>query len=225
MIQADGTLRPRLVWDWPLRLFHWLLVLAIAILFVTGKLGGNWMEWHKRTGYVVLGLVFFRLIWGVAGGYYARFANFVRGPRAVLAFVRGRHGESQMRRGHAGHNPLGALSVLAMLLAIALQAGTGLFANDDILLEGPYASLVSKELSDWLTGVHKINSNVILGLIALHLIAIAFYFFRRKTNLVMPMLTGRKLMAIDAPQASRPAWLAALAILVSAASVYLMVGR
>ena len=215
----SGAARPQLVWDWPVRAFHWLLVLSVITLFVTGKLGGNWLEWHRRAGFLVLGLVMFRVAWGFAGGYHARFANFVRGPRNVLGYLRGSVTEG------AGHNPLGALGMLAMLTVIGLQAGSGLFANDDVMLEGPYAAMVGKEISDWLTNLHKINSYVILGLVALHVSAIAYYYFRKHINLVWPMVTGRKVMSNDIPQDTRPAWLAPCLMALVAVVVYVLVYR
>ncbi len=210
---------PQLVWDWPVRVFHWSLVAAVTILFVTGKLGGNWMEWHKRTGYLVIGLITFRVIWGFVGSHHARFANFVRGPKGIMNYVRHKAGEG------AGHNPLGALSVVAMLAALAFQAGSGLFANDDIMLEGPYAGMVGKEMSDWLTTLHKLNSKFILALVGMHIAAIAFYFFRRKTNLILPMLTGKKMLANSSPANERPVWLAPAVIFLAAGVVYLLVYR
>jgi cytochrome b len=197
--------RPALVWDWPTRVFHWLLVLSIIVLFVTGKVGGNWMEWHERTGLFVLGLILFRLIWGLVGGYHARFVNFVRGPKAILGYLRGEVD------GGAGHNPLGALSVLALLTVVAFQAITGLFANDDILLEGPWAKLVSKDTSDFLTKLHHWSSDALLVLVGLHLAAIAYYWWVRKENLVLPMITGNK-QRESAPTIARPPWLAPLLI-------------
>ncbi len=186
------------VWDWPIRLFHWLLVLAIIGLFVTGKLGGNWMEWHQPLGAFVLGLIVFRIIWGFVGSYHARFANFVRGPGGVIGYLKTIIGKSDGPAAtHLGHNPLGALSVLAMLLVIGFQAVSGLFADDDILASGPYAAAVSKAVSDWLTKMHKLNSDLILILIGLHIAAIAFYFFVKKDNLVKPMLTGDKEVVVD----------------------------
>ena len=205
MNEPAATTRIR-VWDIPVRLFHWLLVLLVITLFVTGKLGGNWLEWHRRAGFGVLGLVTFRILWGFAGSHHARFVNFVRGPSAVRAYAR-----SVMHK-HAphtvGHSPLGALSVVTMLGLLLLQAVLGLFSNDDIMLEGPYASMVSKALSDQLTSLHKLNSNLILILIGLHIAAIAFYFFYRKENLVKPMISGDKFLKADAATPARPAWLA-----------------
>ena len=214
-----GAARPQQVWDWPIRMFHWILVLSVITLFVTGKIGGNWLEWHRRAGFLVLGLVMFRVIWGFVGGYHARFANFVRGPKAIMGYIRGTQKEG------AGHNPLGALSVLAMLAVIGFQAGSGLFANDDVMLEGPYAAMVGKDLSDWLTKLHKINSYVILVLVVLHVSAIAYYFFRKHNNLVWPMITGNKMMSDEVPQRTCPAWLASSLIALVAAAVYVLVYR
>ncbi|MBL8510886.1 MAG: cytochrome b/b6 domain-containing protein [Betaproteobacteria bacterium] len=210
------------VWDIWLRLFHWLLVLDIICLYITGKLGGNWLEWHQRAGYLALGLIGFRLIWGMVGSHHARFIHFVKGPITVWRYLRGRLASESAQ---LGHNPLGAWSVVAMLLVVAVQAVTGLFSNDDVLLEGPYAAKVSKELSDWLTGIHKINSNILLALIALHVLAIVLYAVVKKNNLVGPMLTGRKLGTGAAPDISRPRWLAPLVILGVGVITWLLVGR
>ena len=200
------------VWDLPVRLFHWLLVLLVVILFVTGKLGGNWLEWHRRAGFSVLGLVTFRILWGFVGSHHARFAKFMRGPKAVLEYAKSvKHKNSPH---YAGHNPLGALSVVAMVVALLAQAVLGLFSNDDLMLEGPYASLVSKATSDLLTKLHKLNADLLLILIGLHLAAIAFAYFYKKENLLKPMITGKKSLPTSAVEAAhshsqpRPAWLA-----------------
>lgn len=220
-MSAEETPRPQLVWDWPIRVFHWLLVLAVITLFVTGKIGGNWLEWHRRAGFLVIGLVLFRVMWGFFGGYHARFANFVRGPKGIMDFVRGKKAASAA----AGHNPLGALSVLLMLMVIALQAGTGMFANDDVMLEGPYAAMVGKEMSDWFTKLHKFNSYGILGLVAMHIAAIAFHYFRKNNNLVLPMVTGNKVLSGQVPQRACPIWLAPALIALTVAMVYWLAYR
>ena len=219
MKHAAGAPRPQRVWDWPVRLFHWLLVLAVIAMFVTGKLGGNWMEWHKRTGFFVIGLIAFRFIWGFVGSHHARFVNFLRGPKTIMSFLRGTSGES------AGHNPLGALSVVAMLLAIAFQAGSGLFANDDIMLEGPYAVAVGKEMSDFITRLHKLNSRFILVLVGVHLAVVAFYFFGKKTDLIKPMFTGRKIWADELPAVVHRPWLAPAIVALVGLAVYLLVNK
>ncbi|MCX8086897.1 MAG: cytochrome b/b6 domain-containing protein [Rhodocyclaceae bacterium] len=183
---APGVARPpdqAYVWDLPTRLFHWLLVVCVIAAFVTAKLGGGFMVWHGRLGLAILGLLVFRLVWGLNGSTYARFANFVRGPRAIRAYLQGDW------RGQ-GHNPLGALSVLALLGTLSLQAATGLFANDDIAFSGYLAPLVADDCSNDLTGLHHLLEKLLMLLIVLHLGAIVFYARVKKLNLVKPMLTG-----------------------------------
>ncbi|MDD3354328.1 cytochrome b/b6 domain-containing protein [Zoogloea sp.] len=173
------------VWDLPLRVFHWLLALTILGAMVSGQLGGNLVIWHGRLGILAAGLVGFRLAWGVVGSTHARFSQFLRGPGAILAYLRG---EWQ----GIGHNPLGALSVLALLGVVALQSLGGLFSNDDIAFQGPFYALVSKDTSDWLTGLHRQGFWAVLGLVLLHLGAVAFYTHVRKEKLVRAMITGDK---------------------------------
>jgi cytochrome b len=172
------------VWDLPTRLFHWLLFVTVAAALWSGWVGGSWIEWHGRLGLLVLGLLVFRLVWGFLGSTYARFAQFAPTPGRVLAYLRGRW------RGE-GHNPLGALSVFALLGVLLWQAASGLFSNDDIAFEGPLADLVSSGTSVWLSGLHRQGLWIILGLVGLHLAAIAVYALRGK-NLVKPMLVGWK---------------------------------
>ena len=177
--------RKILIWDLPTRLFHWLLALAIVALVVTGKAGGSWMEWHGRLGLLVLGLLVFRLLWGVMGSTYARFAGFFPTPAKVAAYLRGQW--------HApGHNPLGACSVLALLAVPLFQVLTGLVANDDIAFVGPLYDLVGRDLSNLATRWHLLAVNVLLALVALHVAAILFYAHIKKDNLVKPMVLGWK---------------------------------
>lgn len=171
------------VWDLPTRLFHWSLGAAIVAGVVTGKIGGDWIEWHGRSGLLILGLVIFRIVWGFIGSPTARFATFVRGPRAIVAYLKGEW------RG-IGHNPLGALAVLALLAVTTAQVASGLFANDDIAFQGPLAGLLSKEASDRARGLHTLVFNGLLGIVCLHLAAIAFYTRVKKQSLLKPMLTG-----------------------------------
>jgi cytochrome b len=179
------------VWDLPTRLFHWVLVLLVTFSIVSAQIGGNWIDWHMRSGYCILALVLFRIMWGFAGSHHARFANFVRPPAAVLSYLRALRGGTAPAQ--AGHNPLGALSVVALVAVLLLQASTGLFANDDSTsTEGPLAKLVSNKTSNLLTLVHKVDQYVIYVLLALHLAAIAYYYFAKGENLVLPMLTGDK---------------------------------
>jgi cytochrome b len=173
------------LWDLPTRVFHWALVLCVTGSFVSVKIGGNAMVWHGRCGLAVIGLLVFRLAWGFLGSTYARFVQFVRGPAAIRAYLRGEW------RG-AGHNPLGALSVFAMLATLLLLVGTGLFANDDIAFEGPLYALVGKELSDRVSGIHRLIEPWLILLVVVHIGAIAYYVRVRGETLIMPMITGTK---------------------------------
>lgn len=174
------------IWDLPIRLFHWLLAACVLGSFVTVKVGGFWMDYHFLFGYAIVALLIFRLIWGIVGPHHARFGRFIRGPRAIYDYLRGKGSSG------AGHSPLGALSVIAMLAAIAVQAVTGLFANDGIMSEGPLVSQVSGATSDRMTGIHHLNETVLLVLIGLHILAIIWYAVVRKRRLVGPMITGDK---------------------------------
>jgi cytochrome b len=173
------------LWDLPTRLFHWLLVLAVAAAIGSGKLGGNLIDWHGRIGVLMAGLIVFRLAWGLMGSTYARFAQFFPSPSKLRAYLRGEW------RG-VGHNPLGALSVFGLLGLLAFQVVSGLFANDDITFVGPLFDLVSRDLSNQLTGWHKQSSNLLLVLIGLHVAAIAYYGHVKKDDLLKPMITGWK---------------------------------
>jgi cytochrome b len=181
-----STERSVLVWDIPTRAFHWLLVGLMVFSIVCAKLGGNWMEWHKLSGYAILALLAFRVMWGLVGSYYSRFSTFIFGPSAIIAYLKG------LGPKYLGHNPLGSGSVFALLGVTAFQAISGLFVNDDIAIEGPLYKLVGKTLSDKITGWHKFNEKIIYALVALHVAAILFYWLKKKENLVGPMLTGYK---------------------------------
>lgn len=178
------------IWDLPIRFFHWTLLGLVCASVISAQIGGNAMAWHGRFGAGILGVLAFRLTWGVIGSTYARFTTFVRGPGAILAYLRGQW------RG-VGHNPLGALSVLCMLAVLLMQGLTGLFADDDIAFRGPYAILVSADTSIWLTGWHKKIAWVLGLLIALHLCAIAYSARVKKDQLIKPMLVGHKEVPLD----------------------------
>lgn len=207
------------VWDLPTRVFHWALVVIIAGAFITHYLGDGAMDWHFRFGYAALALVLFRVLWGLMGPRYARFASFLRSPATIVAYLRGRSGGH-----HSGHNPLGGLSVLAMLAVILLQAGSGLFANDDIATEGPLAHFIAKDLSDQLSWLHaQVTSKLIYGLVGLHLLAIALHRVLKKRDLVTPMITGDQVVEGDALPANdgAPVRTAALVLMsVCAMGVY-----
>jgi cytochrome b len=202
------------VWDLPLRITHWLLVLCVAGSWSTHYAGAAWFTWHARCGYTALVLVVFRILWGFVGTRHARFASFVRGPRAVARFIRGQGDDRAV-----GHNPLGALSVLAMLASLLFQAATGLFANDEIAASGPFYGWISPVTSHRITSWHHANSDVLLVLLALHAVAVLWHAFVRKRPIVKAMITGRRRVSQaypdDATDLSR-GWLAAVIVVVLA---------
>ena len=206
------------VWDLPTRLFHWLLVVMVAVSFITGSIGGNAMQYHEWSGFAILILLTFRITWGFVGSRTSRFRDFVQGPAAVwryaTALVRGKSER------YLGHNPLGGWSVLAMLLALFVQAATGLFANDDIITEGPLFLWVSKPVSDWLSGIHRLNRVLIMALVATHLAAVLFYLVIKRENLIKPMLTGIKYRSSG--ETAPPAASIGLAAVVAAAAGVLL---
>jgi cytochrome b len=215
---------PRLirVWDLPTRLFHWLLVIFVMTSLVTGRIGGNAMQYHQWSGFAILALVLFRLIWGFAGSKESRFVTFVRGPSAVAHYVMTLPRKAATN--YRGHNPLGGWSIIAMLFALLLQAATGLFANDDIATEGPLYKWVSKATSDALTRVHRFNQEVIIALVSIHVLAVLFYFLYKRENLIKPMLTGMKRWNGTEPEpAIGRTWLAAAIAGVVGLAVYLLV--
>ena len=223
MSQAHRAVK---VWDLPVRLFHWVLVALFLFMFLSGKLKGNWMEWHMYSGYTILALVVFRVLWGFAGGTYARFSSFLAGPVTCIAFMKKLLSNSPAHV--AGHNPLGGWMVVVMLLGLLAQAGAGLFANDDISIEGPLAKFISKDLSDRLTTIHYYNFFVLLALAGTHIAAVAFHVFVKKENLVSAMFTGVKnLDAATEVSAVRfvSLWRALGLFVLALVAVYLIVKR
>jgi cytochrome b len=208
------------LWDLPTRIFHWALVALFTAAVVTAQIGGNAMDWHGRIGLAIVGLLAFRVVWGFIGSTHSRFTNFMPSPASVSAYLRGQW------QG-VGHNPLGAFSVFALLLLIVVQFGTGLFANDEVAFNGFLASLVSSDLSNRLTGIHRFTINILYGLIALHVAAVAYYTLVRKESLVKPMVTGWKEISGESgqsvvPEPGRQAGAAALvvALVIALAAVY-----
>ena len=173
------------LWDLPTRLFHWLLVLAVIAAVVSGQLGGNLIEVHGKIGLAIVGLIAFRLVWGFAGSTYARFAQFFPTPAKIKVYLKGEW------RG-LGHNPLGGLSVFSLIFLLTVQVTSGLFSNDDIAFVGPLFELIDKSLSDRLSGIHHLLSNVLIALVVLHVGAVIFHGRVKKDDLVKPMLTGWK---------------------------------
>lgn len=211
------------IWDLPTRLFHWGLLVCIAGLFVTAYVPGMSIEWHARFGYGVLALLAFRILWGFVGGHWSRFASFMPTPRHLLAYLRGRADPAHV----AGHSPLAGLSVLAMLLVLAAQVGTGLVGDDEIAFTGPLNRFVATSTGLAATAWHKgIGQWLLVGLIVLHLAAIAFYALVKRNNLVPPMVHGDKALAqpVAASRDDLRVRLLGLALLAACAGgVYLLV--
>lgn len=183
------------VWDLPTRLFHWSLAATTIALVATAKLGGNAMEWHLRLGYVMLALLVFRLVWGLVGGRWSRFASFLYSPTRLWRYLRG-GGEDDV-----GHSPLGALSVFALLAVLLLQVGSGLVSDDEIAFAGPLTRFVPGSVVGQATWYHKdVGQYLLYALVGLHLLAILFYVLVRKRTLVRPMLGGDKQL----PQPASP---------------------
>ena len=200
----------RPVWDLPTRLFHWLLAALIAFSWWAAKY--DHVRWHIWSGCAILTLLIFRLLWGFAGSSTARWTSFVRGPRTIIDYLRGRWTG-------IGHTPLGALSIVVLLLAVSVQAGLGLFAEDeDGIYMGPLAKLVSTDTSDQVRDIHELWFNVVLGLIVLHVAAIIFYRLRGQ-KLTKPMITGKAELA-PGTQPMRPGkWWAAVICLAVALGI------
>jgi cytochrome b len=206
----------RLVWDLPVRATHWLLVVFVTGAWLTYYAGPAWFGWHRRCGYAVLILVAFRVVWGFAGTRHARFASFLRGPRAIAGYLRGG------LHGAPGHNPLGGWSVVALLALLLFEAVTGLFANDEIASAGPFYGWVAHATSNRLAALHRVSSNWLLGLIALHVCAIAWYALVRRQPLVRALWSGYKsARQVPADQAIAGSRLGLAALIVAALAAVL----
>jgi cytochrome b len=186
---ANHTVR---VWDLPTRVFHWALLMFVVFLVITGLRGGDAMVWHFRFGYCVLSLLLFRLVWGLIGGRWSRFASFIYAPGTIVNYLKG----AGKPEHSVGHNPLGAGSVFAMLFFLLAQVGTGLFADDDISNSGPLSKFVSNARVGALTAYHKnYGKYILLLLVVLHIGAVLFYLKKKKENLITPMIKGDKQLA------------------------------
>ena len=209
------------VWDPPTRIFHWTLALLLAFLWYSAG-DSDLMDWHMRAGYAVLTLVLFRILWGVLGSPWSRFRAFVASPRAALEYARGFIRGRQPP--YVSHNPLGGWMVLVMLGVLLVQAGTGLFATDDITVRGPLNELVGSAMARLLTRIHGWTFDLLLVLVALHVLAV-FAHRLRGEPLTLAMITGRKRIADprvpDLPYA--PWWKALVMLGVITGLVYLLV--
>lgn len=212
-MMSTEPLRKIRVWDLPTRVFHWILAALYVALVATGWTGGEIMQWHARAGYAVATLLLFRFAWGFVGGHWSRFGTFVFGPASVRDYLRG-----QGARLHSiGHNPLGALSVFALLLFLLLQVATGLFSQDQADFVGPLNVLVSSAAAKAATWYHqRVGQWIVLALVLLHVLAILEYLLRRNLNLIKPMIGGDKLLERSAPESRDTAGTRTLALAVLA---------
>lgn len=215
-------------WDLPTRLFHWSLVLLIAAAWLTAEfavdIGDETLVWHRAIGLLVLTLIVWRVLWGFIGSSTSRFASFLRGPRAALAYAWSLVAGPARR--FLGHNPLGALMVLALLAVVVLQAGFGLFAVDDNdLVGGPLHRLIDEEANKRATGLHGfVFDRVLLPLVAIHVLANMLYALIKHEPLIRAMITGRKPAEIyeDAREAAlvaRPVVRASICLIAAAVIV------
>ncbi len=191
------------VWDLPLRLFHWALAASVITSIVAAEVLDD-IELHAQSGQVVLGLLVFRLVWGLIGSSTAQFHRFVKGPAKIIATLKGREPDEP------GHNPLGALSVVALLASLSVQVLTGLGSDDEIFTTGPLVKYMSAEQVSWANQIHHLNSKLLFVLIGLHLAAIAFYWFKKRRNLVWPMIVGWARGDFSTGVRFSPLWLAVL---------------
>jgi cytochrome b len=227
---ASNSERRIRIWDLPVRLFHWTLVVLLAVSYFTGQAGGDWMKLHFWSGYTILTLLLFRIAWGFVGSTTARFTHFVRGPVAALEHLKELAGTDRPR--DVGHNPLGGAMVIALLLGLLLQVVAGLFSadTDEGTVSGPLANLVADIWVDAATVFHHTWVNVLLLLVALHVLAAVTYLVWKRQNLIGAMFTGHKrLDDVVPPGKSEPAlafasgWFALALLIASAAVVYFIV--
>lgn len=176
------------IWDLPTRVFHWTLVFGIGFSWLSAELGGLWMDWHMQAGILMLALIIFRIIWGFVGSETSRFSSFIKSPARAI-----HHWQELKDRGtayYAGHNPLGAWMVVFLLVGVLLQAISGLFVSDDILVEGPLYGLVTESTAGALTSFHHLWFNILLLAALIHILTIGFYKIRKRTNLIKAMVAG-----------------------------------
>lgn len=211
------------VWDFPTRAFHWLLVALLGFCWWSAET--DHMDWHLLAGLAACGLLIFRILWGIFGTSTARFAQFVKGPRAIWAYLR--PGESAPRAAPIGHNPLGGLSVVALLLLLVIQIGSGLLAVDiDGIESGPLSYLVDFDQGRVAAAIHHTSFTVLQVLVVVHVLAILFYLVVRRKNLIWAMIIGTQPISEGQSEgvARAPLWRLAVAILVAAAAAWWISG-
>jgi len=215
--EPAGGVRAK-VWDGPVRIVHWLLAVLIGFSWWASE---DHLNWHRWSGYAVIGLVLFRIYWGFAGSGAARFSSFVKGPKAVAAYA-----AEVGRRDVAvtpGHNPLGALSVLAILAVLLVQVGTGLFVVDiDAFEGGPLSDRVSYDAGRALAEIHELSFRVLQALVVLHVAAVLYYWLWKRTNLLGAMITGKRALPSDPGLAGAPVWRLVVGVVLAAATAWIL---
>ena len=204
------------VWDLPTRLFHWLLVASVIFMFVSAKMGGSWLQWHLRCGLFLLALILFRIVWGFIGSDTARFTQFVKSPKHIIRYIKGEISENEQ----PGHNPLGALMVVALILSVLFQVLTGLFSPDEnsYMYDGFLYKLAGDNASK-IRGIHLMFANILMILAIIHFVVVLFYRVVKRHNLITPMITGNKYLNDPVPQLKFASVFKALIILMITAAV------
>lgn len=198
-------MRSTLVWDWPVRISHWLMVLLFTGLILTGKSEEDYLQYHFYMGYSLSAVIIARVLYGFYGSYYARFRQFVKGPSNTIRYLKTLL-EGKPRH-YLGHNPMGALMVVALLVALSVQWGTGLFTSDEVFTYGPFYSLIPETLAEQLASIHHFLPDILLGLVALHVLAVLYHELCLKERLVSAMIYGRKKCHNTAPVVVKvPRW-------------------
>ncbi|MCF2950479.1 cytochrome b/b6 domain-containing protein [Paraglaciecola aquimarina] len=185
-------MQKRLVWDLPVRLFHWILAVCLVIQWFTAEVFEDAMDFHFYLGYFILGLIIFRLIWGFIGTKYARFSSFIAGPKAMIHYIKCLIKKQDTST--IGHNPVGGLMLPLVLILVGIQATTGLFSTNEIVHSGPYYQTVSDSVQSVLQWLHHKTFSFLWIFIAIHIAVILWYKFALKHNLVSPMFHGKKVV-------------------------------
>jgi cytochrome b len=213
-----------LIWDLPLRIFHWLFAFTVIASWYTSDQDNDLIDLHMQLGYFALGLLIFRILWGFIGTKHSLFSSFLPSPKRLFIYI------SDLKNNRietsVGHNPLGSLMVILMIILISLQAISGLFINDDVFSSGPYYDSVSKEIEQVMVFLHHNVFDFMIGAIVLHLVAIAYYVRIKKQSLILPMITGKKSVKLNNKSDDinhSKLWLAFFVVIVVTAFVYWLV--
>ena len=215
---SDIENRHRLVWDIPTRLFHWAIILLIFFQWFSIEVMDDWMDYHELGGYALLTLIIFRICWGLVGTYYAKFSEFLYSPKQIISYAKSTLDKDS--KVFAGHNPLGGLAVILMLLLLLTQAVSGLFMTDDIFFYGPYYSAVSDETQKLMSRLHSLTFDILLWIMAIHIIAVIFYVFYKRQPLIRAMFTGIKPISGESKIDSHKLMLALVVLGLCVAGVY-----